>query len=170
MFAAGHARASVLAYLDTASYAGYLQVGGATDANPTTTLLADALNFPAQFAGRTFDAAAVYIVNPTADTFTARLDERFYAADGANGGPGTLLSSFTLRFQLDSNAIILCGSPSPLPASNQFTIPANGQVWAAVFLDNLNSTATAAQLNSLGLGLFNPPQLGTSADRDFLGA
>lgn len=170
MFAAGHAHASVLAYLDTATYTGYYQVGGATDANPTTNLIGDDLNFPAQFAGRTFDAAAVYVVNPTSDTFSARFGERFYAADGPNGGPGTLLSSLTLKFQLGSNAIILCGSQSPLPAANQFVLPADGKIWAAVFFDNLNSTATTAQLNSLGIGLFNPPQLGTSADRDFLGA
>jgi len=38
-----------------------------------------------------------------------------------------------------------------------------------MFFDNSTFTATtAAEMNNLGQGSFNPPVIGTSADRDFL--
>jgi hypothetical protein len=41
-------------------------------------------------------------------------------------------------------------------------------VWAGVFFDNVGATATTfTELNNLGLGVFNPPDVGSSLDRDF---
>jgi hypothetical protein len=36
------------------------------------------------------------------------------------------------------------------------------------FFDNSGTTATAADLNNLGSALFNPVDIGSSADKDFL--
>jgi len=94
----------------------------------------------------------------------ARPRLRMWQGDGAGGGPGTFIAGFTF------NAISFGAN-----SGNSFffhptgvNVP-SGTFWIGLTFDN-NSGATGAtdvQLNNLGMALFNPPTIGTSADTAF---
>jgi len=107
------------------------------------------------------------ISNSNATAVTARMRIRFYNADGAGGGPGTAFGGFSFA-----------ASSLPTGVSTFFTTLTAGQAdlpttagkfWAGLFYDNSGASGTTvAQLNNLGQGLFTPPDVGSSADRDWL--
>jgi hypothetical protein len=81
---------------------------------------------------------------------------RFFDDDGASGGPGTLLGGFNF------NAVnVNAGTATTLgfsPAvAQQFNIP-TGKIWGVQFF----STASAAATQNVGVGVYNPPDVGTS--------
>jgi hypothetical protein len=134
-------------------------------ANTITALLADDLTFtrnvPVNITAYKFTVA-----NFNATAVSARPLVRFYANDGAGGGPGTLLggNNFNAISFAAGNVVILNTGPlaTPITATTQ-------TIWAGVTFDNNNGAtgATAAQLDNLGQGNYNPPDRGTSADLAF---
>ena len=136
----------------------------AAAANTITALVADDLTLirPSNIAGYRFS-----VVNFDAAAVSARPRIRFYAANGANGGPGTYLggNSFNaISFAAGSVTVFQTGVlATPIPNTSS-------QIWAGITFDNNSGAtgATAAQLNNLGQGIFNPVDKGSSADNYFV--
>lgn len=142
--------------------------GGATGATTVTKLTADDLTFDTSLAGENVTRVGVVLDNTGAQATTFRVLLRFYNSDGTNGGPGTLLASYDFGpVTLGPGAANAQPFYFALPAGS-FILPSSGTVWAGIAFDNGGgSTATAADLNKLGIVYFNPPTVGTSADRLF---
>ena len=108
--------------------------------------------------------------NQTQVNFRPRV--RFWHADGPAGAPGTYYST-PAAVGFSFNPISMNpGTATVLTAAigaGLFTMPTN-PFWAGVTFDNNNGAtgATAAQLNNLGQGLFNPPTVGSSVDQFFV--
>ncbi len=145
--------------------------GGATGLTATTgtnaimddTNLISSTNFGGgvlstiQFSVANIDAAGAAI--------TARVRVRFYDTTGAGGGPGTNIAAISFSPIAFAAGVSVFSSDF---TSFAITLPQN--CWAATFFDasTVTTGTTVAQLNELGVGTFNPPTVGTSADKDFL--
>lgn len=131
--------------------------------NTTTSLVADSLGLfgapPFTVGSFTFSVGNANAVNVSASPLI-----RFYANDGIDGGPGTLIAGF------DFDPInFTAGEIHAFTANvNPFTIT-TGAIWAGIVFDNFNGTsgATLAQLNLLGPGIFGPIDRGSSTDGFF---
>jgi Carboxypeptidase regulatory-like domain len=134
--------------------------GGQAGAPAITRLIADDLTLtgtPPYSIGR-FDFS---MCNLNTVAVSARPRIRFYL-DNA-GTPGTLITGFSF-------------SAITLNASNCSTFFANvapfsitsSLIWAGVTFDNSGGTATAAQMNNFGMGIYPVPDTGTSADTFWL--
>lgn len=109
------------------------------------------------------------VVNFDTVAISARPRVRFYANDGALGGPGTLLggASFNpISFAAGAVNVFFAdfdNAATPNVVEALFQVPANGVVWAGMMFDNNSvSSVSLARLNNLGQGLFNPPTIGSS--------
>ena len=137
--------------------------GGATSTAATggTLLIADDITVVGG-AGQSVTGFTFSVANFDAASVSARPRVRFWAADGAGGGPGTLLSGFSfnpITFTAGNTGLF-----NATIAAGQVVIPANGKFWAGIFFDGSGTTATVAQINNLGQGVFDPPTLGSSAN------
>ncbi|MEO5501001.1 MAG: T9SS type A sorting domain-containing protein [Ginsengibacter sp.] len=140
--------------------------GGSTmdiDGNTITKLVADSLALIGDlpFSIGQFSFA---IANDNVVTVSARPRLRFYANDGVNGGPGTFITGYSfdaITYDANSTAVYT-GTVPP------FTITTRG-FWAGItFDDNKGTTGiTAAQLDKLGMGIFDPIDVGSSTDGFF---
>jgi hypothetical protein len=147
--------------------------GGATlqGANTITTLVADDITPVGTYGGMDvvqFKFSAVNF-NSVAVTFRPRV--RFWFADGAGGAPGTYYNlpapvgySFNPVTVSAMTVTVFTANISP----GQFTMPGS-TFWAGITFDDNGGTtgATAAQLDNIGQGIFDPPTTGASADRAF---
>ncbi len=141
--------------------------GGATNqaGNTITKLAADDCNFTGADAGQSVSIFVFSVANLNAVSVSARPRVRFYQ-DNA-GAPGTLLAGFSFNpITFTANNIGLFSAS--LPAGS--LIMPSGTVWCGITFDNNTggTGATAAQLNNLGQGMFNPPTVGSSADKFFI--
>jgi PEP-CTERM motif-containing protein len=140
--------------------------GGATDASPITFLVADDINFATgQGTGAQPNQIVFGVFNsdPTA-TINARPRLRFWNADGAGGGPGTLITGFSfspITFAANAPSFF---SFNPNATAGTMVLPSD-HIWAGITFDNVGATATTAQLNELGVTIVNPVTVGTSADQ-----
>lgn len=136
---------------------------GATSTVPVTNLLADDVTT----AGAGLVGSYKFsVANFNSTATTARMRVRYYDSTGAGGGPGALISAISFNPSV-INPGVTTFNTGPLTAALQFAVP-NGQIWAGVFFDNVGATATTfTELNNLGLGVFNPPDVGSSLDQDF---
>lgn len=154
-------------YNDTTVNTGsFFPNGGASvvGANTITRLVADDLTPISGYAGMPIDNLYFSVVNGNAAAVSARPRLRMWDATGAGGGPGNFIAGFTF------NAISFAAN-----SGNSFffhptgvNVP-SGTFWIGLTFDN-NSGATGAtdvQLNNLGMALFSPPTIGTSADTLF---
>jgi PEP-CTERM motif len=153
-------------YSDVTSFTGSAaKNGGATAATPSVTNgVADDLT---PIAGGLIGQYEFTVANLGSAAINARVRVRYYDSDGAGGGPGTLLSA--LSFSPITFATGVTTFTTGALGANSFTIP-NHKIWGLTFFDNSGATAAQADLNNLGEGLFNPPDVGSSADVDFLSA
>jgi hypothetical protein len=161
------ARSDVVLYSNITTFTGFgVTNGGAANVagDNITTMLADDITPGPGLGGGTVDDVVFSVLNFNAAPVSARPRVRFYAADGAGGGPGTLLAGFTF------NPITFAALTGALYEFNNggaalFSIP-NGTFWAGIVFDDNNGTtgATLAQLNNLGVLTFNPPTVGSSQD------
>ena len=139
--------------------------GGATQQvfNTITRLAADDLNLvgtpPYSVNGFRF-----IVTNLNDVDVTARPLVRFYLPNGPGGGPGTLIESRTYN-----PTVFTAGVVGTIKTSSTFVLRSSA-IWAGIAFDNNGGTtgATAAQLDNLALGIFSPPDLGTSTDRYFV--
>lgn len=102
------------------------------------------------------------VANLNAVAVSARARIRFYAADGSGGGPGTVIAGFSFN-PISFTANTVQTYFTTLTAGT-LLLPQN--FWAGITFDNNTggTGATLAQMNNLGMGLFNPPAIGTSQD------
>jgi hypothetical protein len=174
LLCAGLATASasvVTAYDDTANFGGNgFANGGATLSgnNTSTHLVADDLHYDTGLGGLSVVNFRYSVANFNSQAVTARSQIRFWAADGSGGGPGTFLAGFAATPPAFSAGTVSFFNFS-VPVAEQFALPGSGVLWAGITFDDNNGTTgvTAAQLNSLGQGLFNPASVGSSADEFF---
>lgn len=161
------ASAQILIYDNTTTSTGYYYPNGgaATIGGDTiTSLVADDITPALGYAGQTISKIGFGVVNGNTAGVTFRPLLRMWNADGSGGGPGTLINGW------DFNPVTIAAesgqgfnfTPSGL------TVP-SGTFWLGMtFDDNTGGTGiTAAQLNGLGMELFNPPTIGTSQDAFF---
>jgi PEP-CTERM motif len=150
----------------TVNTGSYFPNGGAAlvGANTITRLVADDLTPIAGYAGMPIENLYFSVVNANAGAVSARPRLRMYDATGAGGGPGNFIAGFTF------SAISFAGSSG----SSFYFHPAgvnvpSGTFWIGLTFDNNSGAtgATATDLNNLGMALFNPPTIGTSADTLF---
>jgi len=165
-------RAAVLTpdYSNVTNFLGQAFVnGGATlqGANTITRLVADDVTPTGAHAGLDVTQVQFSVANFNNVPVSVRARIRFWFPDGAGGGPGTYYNvpaavGFSFNpIAFSPGVTVLTGL---LPASS-FTMP-GGTIWAGITFDNNNGTtgATAAEMNNLGQGLFDPPDVGSSAD------
>src|SRR4051794_25938791 len=128
-----------------------------------TPMVADDLNLGPGAAGQSINSLTFTAANLNGTTVNAQVILNFYMTNGAAGGPGTLLASVLFNPISISAGVVTAFTYTP--GSNIFTVPANGQLWAGlVFSNGGGATATQAQLNLLGQGIFDPPTVGSSQD------
>jgi len=155
---------SIYANINPTAFSGVIflnagQVGG------VTRLVADDLTL-AGTAPHNIGALNWTVCNANAAAVTVRSLIRFYT-DNA-GVPGTLFAGYNIAPFLSIPASSCAPIFFRLPLSLQTTAPGS-KVWAGITFDNAGgATATATQMNSIGQGYFNPPELGSSADQFFL--
>ncbi len=166
---------NISVYDNSATYRMSFSNGGAADNNAgpgvaITQLVADDITFSSSAVGQSISDFGVSIANtdPTV-SFSARIRVRFWVNDGPNGGPGTFIAGVSfdpITFTPGSHDFVF-GTLAP----GVFVLPASGTFWAGVTFDNatqnIASTATTAQLNELGEGIYDPPTIGSSADKAF---
>lgn len=169
--AAKPARADFAVYSNITNFssAAFPTAGATLVAGDTITqLTADDITPIAGAAGESVDSFTFSVANFNSTDVSARALVRFYGGDGASGGPGTLLGGFNfnpITFTAGSVGLFTFA-----PGTALFTLP-SGTFWAAIAFDNNSGAtgATAAQLNNLGQGLFDPPTIGSSQDVFFQG-
>lgn len=153
------ASAQGLVYDNTVTYLNaFTTGGGATSGASGTNLLADDLTMLPSAAGATLARVDWRVYNNDAGPVTARMRTRFYA-DNA-GTMGTLLLAVTfgataLPVGLSGWFFDFSAFPTVLPSN---------KMWASIVFDDPTNVTTAAQLNNLGMGVYNPPAVGSSAD------
>lgn len=153
-------------YSDVTNFAG----SGATNggfaagtpaANTVSNMVADDLNM---ISGGLIGTIRFSLANFNATSQGVLSGIRFFDDDGAGGAAGTFLGGFNF------NAITVAANNVTVvtfaaTGANQFTLP-SGTIWAGHVI-RASGTQTDTVLNNLGQGLFNPPDVGTSADRQF---
>ena len=143
--------------------------GGVTSDTGTrqTVLVADDLTYDPALALNNVTQFRFTLANLNSTQQALTPSVRFYNSDGANGGPGTLLAGFNFG-AVTVNANSISTLTFNVPAANQFLLPASGTMWAGVYFSS--GSQTAAVMNNFGQGIFNPPTIGSSADRVFFGS
>ncbi|MFS8082252.1 MAG: hypothetical protein ACMG51_02275, partial [Ginsengibacter sp.] len=155
-------------YSNVTTFSGYYVLnGGATlsGGSTITTLLADSLALigTLPFSINQFRFS---IVNLNAVSVQARPLIRLYANDVAKGGPGTFIIGYSFNpITLNANSISVINTGT---LSSPFAITTQA-FWAGITFDDNSGAAgiTAAQINNLGMGLYNPIDLGSSTDDFF---
>jgi hypothetical protein len=140
--------------------------GGAAlqGANTITRLVADDITPIGGYAGMAISNIYFSVYNNNAAAVSARPRIRFYGSDGAGGGPGTFLTGYTFNpISFSTGGSYWYFHPTGM------NVPA-GTFWAGMTFDNNSggTGATSTDLDNLGMVLFNPPTVGTSADTYFI--
>jgi hypothetical protein len=164
------ARATVI-YSNTSNFSGDVtQNGSATelDTFDRTGIDADDIMPIAAGVGADVNSITYNIVNLNSTAVVFQPFLSIWAADGAGGGPGTLLYSQGLPdiSQVPGIEIYTFASGGP----TLFVAP--GQFWAGISFDNDNGSLSISslELNNLGQGIYAPPTVGSSANEVFLGS
>ncbi len=145
---------------------GVVNGGVASDTGTRRTfLLLDDLTYNPAMALTNVTQIVFSLANFNASSQALTSSLRLYNSDGTNGGPGTYITGFNF------NAVTVAANNVTLltftvPAASQFLLPTSGTIWAGIYYSS--TTQTAAVLNNFGMGLFDPPTVGSSQDRDFL--
>ena len=161
--------ATVIAYSNIANFTGYTYVnGGATGVVYNaiyTRLSADDITPAPGFGGLDVRMCWFSVGNTSGEVVMFYPSVRFYLANGAGGGPGTLIRGFRFNpFYIAPGVSTIGFDPA-----GELLLPLTS-FWAGMTFDSGSSTyaPTAAQLNALGQGVFGPPVVGSSADLAFL--
>lgn len=160
------AQAVVNAYNNTTTFssAGFSSGASAVvSGNTLSRVIADDITFAPGFAGQSITELAFSTANFNAAAVSARPFLRFYLPDGTGSAPGTFLGGINLNpVTLNASGVQIF----TLTNITGLTVPAGGTFWAGLGFDNNSGAtgATATQISNLGVGLFNPPTVGSSAD------
>jgi hypothetical protein len=123
------------------------------------------LTLAAGSAGESITFFTFIANNGNATAVVARPLFYFWAADGANGNPGTLLAAFALSNQTFAAGFNTITATVP----GGLVIPSSMVIWAGIGYDNGNGTSpiTATQLNALGAPSYHPATVGTDGPQAF---
>lgn len=155
--------ATIYSNTTTFSGQGYANGGAAVQSgNTITRMVADDLNYSSWAVGKVFSKFTFSVANFDTAAVSARARVRFYL-DNGSGLPGNYFTGFTfnpITFNAGSVGTYIADI-----AANNIVLTSN-KLWAAITFDNNTGAtgATAAQLNNLGQGIFNPPTVGSSTD------
>lgn len=146
--------------------------GGAVSGTaPITRVVMDDITPSAGFAGQEVTRMYFSVANLGMATITARVRLRWWKADGAGGDPGTYYSDpaavgftfFAMPFPVGISLYFFDLMPGTM------NMPSGTMWFGTTFDNNANTTgATPSDLNDLGVALFDPPTVGSSADTMFL--
>jgi hypothetical protein len=130
-------------------------------------MLSDDIKFAPNSAGQSVSQVTFSVFNfsPSFSAIRARAILRIYADDNGGAAPGTELAGLTV-----TSIPFAPGGASYLwfPAPGQLVIPATNSLWAGILFDNGGtSTATATDMQSLGVGIFSSYTVGSSTDAYF---
>ncbi|MBS1713671.1 MAG: PEP-CTERM sorting domain-containing protein [Armatimonadetes bacterium] len=154
-----------LVYDNTTSFmSSAFAAGGTTSVSGvlTTNIVLDDLNMTG--SGQ-LGAIKFAIANLNTSATTARMRLRFFQTDGTGGGPGTALGGVTFAATSIGTGVTLYSADL---TANNIVLP-SANLWVGFFFDNSGASGTtAAQLDKLGMGLYGPPTVGTSADKMFV--
>jgi hypothetical protein len=177
MLAASSVSAQVQVYNNTEAFQGvggtstFNQAqlnGGATSGASGTLLLADDLFLDPSAAGQLIGRMDWVVVNTDPTTaLSVRPRMRFWADDGAGGGPGTLISGVTfnaISFAANTRTGLFFNFAA---SAINIPIPANSHIWIGMLFDDPTNVVTAAQLNEMAVAITNAPTIGSSQDRYF---
>ncbi|MFO0887615.1 MAG: hypothetical protein U0790_00565 [Isosphaeraceae bacterium] len=141
------------------SGSGAATVGGSL----SSVLIADDITAGPGLGGYGVNRIDFTVANLNSVAVSVGVNLRIFAGDGAGGGPGTLLAG--LNFNPSTFAASSINAFSFTSAASIFTMPST-TFWAALSFNNFGGSTgvTAAQLNNLGMGLFDPPTVGSSQD------
>lgn len=161
-------------YNNTTTLKSAFENGGATAGNMVTDLVADDLNPVAGSAGKAVTQFTFSVFNGATVNVLAAVHVRFYDDFGtdANGfvtdGPGTYLGGVDYLPTTFTAGNVSLFTYTAAPGTAVFTIPKDNSLWAGVTFDANSATTSAANLNMLGQGLFNPPTVGGSDNMFFI--
>lgn len=101
------------------------------------------------------------IANFNATAVTARPRVRFHLLDNGGGtNTGTYITGFSFTpFSIPTGVSLWNGTTAAFALPKDFSM--------GICFDNSTTTATQAQINKLGVGAFDPPDVGTSPDLAF---
>jgi hypothetical protein len=160
-------RADIVVYSNITNFTGTALANGGAElqgTNTITRMLLDDLTLAYSPSYGDLKNFTFSVANLNTTTVSARARIRFFNDNGSNA-PGTYLLGFTTL------PISLAASSVALFSSNvNVAFAANQKIWAGITFDDNNGTtgATLAQMNNLGVGLYDAPTLGSSADQFFL--
>ncbi len=112
----------------------------------------------------TVNVTTFAVVNTSGSAVTARPLTRFYQTNGSGGGPGTFINGFNF------SPLTFAGNTVTFVAGDIGTLALPATFWAGITFDAGGAgpaTATLAQLNALGMGLFNPATVGDTNGQMF---
>lgn len=127
--------------------------------NAISRLVADDITPLGTFAGQAVTSFTFSVANLNTTPVSARARVRFYQ-DNA-GVPGTLITGYTFSaLTFNPGVVLLTAGIGP-----GFNMPGT-KFWAGLTFDNNTGAtgATLAQMDNMGVGLFNPPTRGSSVD------
>lgn len=129
-----------------------------------TTLVADDITPAAGFAGQSVTGFSFTIGNLNSAAVAVAPTVYFYDSSGMGGGPGALIGGVT--FNPITQAAGAVNLFTYNPGTALFALPsAGGYFWAGMSFSS--ATATTAQLNQIGQGLFGAATVGSSQDAAF---
>ena len=127
-----------------------------------TRMVADDITFAPGSTGMSINDLTFSAVNDGSSATAARVRIGLWADDGAGGGPGTYLLSSAIPVTLAGDSLSLISL-----LALDVPVPADGKIWAGEWFDNFGTSSTSTELDALGVGLFDPPTVGSSIDEIF---
>jgi hypothetical protein len=158
-------------YSNIDNFTGGAYAAGGAAGGITKMIMDDCVFAGPLLTGQQIQTVRFSVFNGNAGTVATRARIRFWFADGAGGAPGTYYNlpgavGFTFNaFSFASGVTILTGN---LGAGLNFASPAPGMtLWAGMTFDNVGTATTNAQLDNFGMGIHNPPIIGSSSNNFF---
>lgn len=147
------------AYANVTTFLGAGISDGGTGAT-ISRLIADDITPSGLVVGSPVTNVTFSVFNGSANTVSVRPRIRFWLDSGSNS-PGTFIIGFSFNpITFTANTVTLVNTDL---TGLGFNYP-SGKFWAGVQYDNAGATASAADVDLFGVGLFDPPTVGSSAD------
>ena len=156
---------AVTSYNNTNTFSGSSVINSGTaliGGTEVTRMVADDITFAPGSTGMSINDLTFSAVNDGSSATAARVRIGLWADDGAGGGPGTYLLSSAIPVTLAGDSLSLISL-----LALDVPVPADGKLWAGEWFDNYGTRSTSTELDALGVGLFDPPTVGSSIDEIF---
>lgn len=154
-------------YSNITSYTGNVITPGGISGTSfqVTSMVADDIQFTAAAAGNPITLFRFAVVNLNSSAYSCQPYVRFYSDSG--NAPTTFLRGFNLS-ERSFPALSMSIVSFTVPLANQWNVPADGRMWAGMGF--MGTNGVGFNLLNMGIGFFNPVDVGTSQDQDFYSA